>query len=116
MYMNISFKVSDNKHVVISIVLMDFFHRLKTKFKRLKSQRFECLMGLAQSVGPNTLDLLPLYPHFSPDDEGRASLRNVVILIFKLYCKTMEKVHKNDTSNNKPSSKSSSIYINCYAM
>jgi hypothetical protein len=53
--MNISFKVSDNKHVVISIIFMDFFHRLKTKFKRLKSQRFEGLMGLAQSVGLNTL-------------------------------------------------------------
>jgi hypothetical protein len=29
---------------------MDFFHRLKTKFKRLKSQRFEGWLCLRQQV------------------------------------------------------------------
>jgi hypothetical protein len=61
-----------------SIILTDFFHRLKVKplfgtssINRTQQIRF---------ITP----LPPTPHHFSPDDEGRASLRNVVILSFKL--------------------------------
>ena len=99
------------------IILMEFFHRLTTKFKRLKSQRFEdwlssssgekrgcrgvinlicwvLLIELVPTTGPVVVGtssinrtqqirfINPPFPFFSPHDEDRGSLRNVVILIF----------------------------------
>jgi hypothetical protein len=52
-----------NRMLTRSIILMDFFHRLKTKFKRFSSsQPLVQWLGLAQSIGPNGLGLPPPHP------------------------------------------------------
>jgi hypothetical protein len=68
-------------------------------------------LGLAQSIGPNSLGLLPLYPppFFYMMTKTEQVFETLWFWSFQLCCKTMEKVHKKNTSTNIPSSKYFSI-------